>query len=574
MDDLSSVYETLRGTTGRRRAEAGEYARVVEFGPHEARAPIERSGSWLVTAGVPHLRTASQPPRVEDAEGQFAWISYDSLQDELTVATDPFGLFGVFTARRGGRTYVATSALALAKHLGARPSRFGIEAFLRAGYHFGTATNWDGIERLDPGTAIVFTSDGRRSRTYWRPFVDRDVSRMTLEETSRHCIEVASSTFADLLVGDPGAWADLTGGLDTRLLVLLLSRAGLQFRTNTTGDDASVDVRIARRVAAAGGWEWKQINRPPDAGPILEPLLPLSLAWGDGHLDVIHLAGTLWGHREKSFVHRSLFVGGGGEHLRNFAWKQEFLAAGKTNRVNMANWVDMRLLHALDLSPLADDPTPRVRADMIRRMATWAEPYSSERNTTQLDVMYAYKMTGHFGAYLSAAAAFLRVEIPLYLRPVFSIAFSADYRQRSSHRLQRRMMAMLDPRIAALATTNGGPAEPMRLRNAYRFLPYYADIGRRAVAKVSYKVSGYALLWPGEAVDENISLARRHLVTQLMENGVLEPRRMRSGSLYRARELEALVDRARRGDFTGFELLARIATVELALRVVDTALDE
>src|SRR5207249_1838096 len=128
---------------------------------------------------------------------------------------------------------------------------------------------------------------------------------------------------------------------------------------------------------------------------IIETLIPTSVAWSDGHLDVIDLARTLWGHREKSRIHQSLLVGGGGEHFRNFAWQQEFLKAGKSTQVNLANWIDLRLLHPLDTSVFVRDPTDEVRVDMGQRMLAWAAPYSSELNTTQLDVMYMYKMMGH-----------------------------------------------------------------------------------------------------------------------------------------------------------------------------------
>jgi len=66
----------------------------------------------------------------------------------------------MYTAERGTRTYVSDSALVLAKHLRARPSRLGQLTFLRAGYHFGAMTSWEGIARLDPGACISFTPSG------------------------------------------------------------------------------------------------------------------------------------------------------------------------------------------------------------------------------------------------------------------------------------------------------------------------------------------------------------------------------------------------------------------------------
>src|SRR5207253_5578999 len=72
----------------------------------------------------------------------------------------------------GVQTCALPISLALAKHLGARPSSLGLSVYLRAGYQFGSVTNWEGIERLDPGTRVTFTRDGAVRHTYWRPTVD------------------------------------------------------------------------------------------------------------------------------------------------------------------------------------------------------------------------------------------------------------------------------------------------------------------------------------------------------------------------------------------------------------------
>jgi hypothetical protein len=576
VERLATSYERLRGPASRHRASAGEHARVIGLGlnsesAQEAHAHIS---SWAFTAGAAHNTLGEQPPRLEDLEGQFAWISYDAEGDAVEVGSDPFGMFPVYVAQHDGKSYIATSALALAKHLHCSPSRIGVEVFLRAGYHFGTLTNWEGLQRLEPGVRIVFARDDRRFETYWRPQMDPAVAGMTFRESVTHCTAVARDTYSQLLTADPGLWTDLSGGFDTRLLALLLREAGVEFRTNTTGDDTSVEVEIARHVAQLGGWEWTQLKLPDNWSEVILTLLPTSVAWSDGHLDALPLAKTLWGHREKSRVHRSLLIGGGGEHYRHFAWQQEFLRAGKSTQVNMDNWLDMRLLHAIDTTIFVRDPTAEVRANLAQRMRDWASPYSSELNTTQLDVMYAYKVTGHFGAYLAAAGAFLQAQLPFYFRPVFAAVCSTSYRHRANHRLMRHMIHSLDPRIASVQTTTGGPAEPWRASNLHRFLPYYGDTARRAVAKVSQKVAGRTLLASTRGGNEKMAVGRAAVLKQLVKEDVLVPARMRTGRLFEPTTLEGLIERAARPDFSRDELIGRIVTLELALQAVDASLDD
>src|SRR5204862_6482607 len=175
--------------------------------------------------------------------------------------------------------------------------------------------------------------------------------------------------------------------------------------------------------------------------------------------DALQLAEVLWGHIERARSHPGLYIGGGGEHFRSYAWQQEFLNAGRSNRVNLDNWVDMMMMRPMSTRVFVEDPTAEVRENPRARMAAYAQPYAAHLNTVQLDMLYAYKCTGHFGAYLSAATGVITPQLPFYLKEVFDAAFSTSYRHRGGHRLMRRMIERLDPRLAAIETAKGGPAQ-------------------------------------------------------------------------------------------------------------------
>jgi asparagine synthetase B (glutamine-hydrolysing) len=593
IDQLTSAYESLRGAGKRSAACAGSFARVATIcatsgggcshamagaampgaASADARLPRSAGSSWVILTGTPHDPSGSGGADLQALDGQFTWASYDAPRDELSVATDPFGMQALYLAERRGRTYFSTSALALAKHLRARPSELGLGMFLRAGYQFGSVTNWEGIERLDPGTCVSFTARGPERRIYWRPTVDEAVARMGLAEAAEHCRSVTTSTLRSHLRGRQRGWADLTGGYDSRLLALLLAEAGVDFAANTVGRENDLDVRIAAQVANTAGWEWSRFDIPSSWREILPGLIPLSVAWGDCHLDVLQLAEVLWGHLEKAGVHPSLLGGGGGEHFRGFAWQQEFLRAGRSTEVNLDNWIDMRLLKPVSTQIFAHDPTPELREHLRARMAAYAAPYSSHRNTTQLDVLYAYKITGHFGAYASAASGAIGYELPFYFKPVFSVAFSTSHRHRTGHRLMRRMIAALDPRVAALSTADGGPAEPPRLGNLHRFTPYYRTIARKAVNKISERLLERPLLLPRAASDPVRAGARAAFVDGLEEGGPLRAETMRSGPMFKRNALNDLLSRAEDPSLKDAAMLGRVLTVELALRTVDAALD-
>jgi hypothetical protein len=560
LDDLAACYELVNG--GRRRETlTAPHAQVVVIGED---SPVVRSGeSWAAAAGVVHTSVPLAEARPEQLDGPFALVAYDAAADELTVATDPFAMQSLYVAERGGRTYVSTAALPLARHLGAARSDLGTLTFLRTGYQLGPVTHWDGIERLEPGTCLTFGRSGVVRRTYWRPEVDDSVTRRGFESAVEHAVDVLNATYATLLGGRETTWADLTGGFDTRLMGLVLDRAGVDFATNTVGDDGDPDVRIARAVAGLAGWRWIQLSLPDAWERIFPAFFPLAVAWSDGRLEALQLAQVLWGHAQKSLEQTSLLLGGGHEHFRGHTWQQEFLRAGRSKQVNFDNLLDMRwMAQPVNTSMLQRDPSPEIRADLAARARTWAAPYAGEPNTVQLDVLHAHRMVGHFGAFATAGGAFLHVQVPAYFKPVFTTAFSTSFRHRLNHRLMRHMIRRLDPRIAALATTAGGPAEPWRAANLHRFVPYFAKIGRRAVTKLSRRAIGRGLLAARPPTDRRVLAARHGALRSLG----LRHAEMLTADLYRGPQLDAFLERALRPGFEDANMLTRIVTLELALR--------
>ncbi|MGY1671028.1 hypothetical protein [Geodermatophilus sp. SYSU D00710] len=575
LERLVSCYETVRGPCAVTVSRGGSRVRAARLQPAEtpSRSP-GTSPEWPLTIGVPSSSSSAAPGSaawLAAADGQFALVGHDPASAEAVVANDPMGMVGVYLAVRPGAVYVSTSSLALARFLAAPADRLAVQSFLLSGYHFGAGTHWRGIERLEPGQVLRVGPGGQCREHYWRPQVDPEVRSLSLRKAADHCIDVAVDTFRSRLAGRPETWIDLTGGYDSRLLALLLRRAGVAFRANTRHTTNPDDLAIACRIADLTGCEWVHPELPTDWDTVLPRELDSSLAWGDGQLEVLQLSRVSWVHRLLARTLPSLLSGGGGEHLQFAGWKSEFAAAGRSTRVNLDNWIDMRMIKPVDRSVLAGDPLPEVREDMRGRLARWAEPYAGELNTTQLDLLYAYKSTGHFGAYRSADDGWLTAQLPFYFRPVFEVAFSTDHRHRNGHRLMRHMVERLDPVVAALPTTRGGPAQPLRITSAHRFAPYYTQLARKAVTKVSDRVLGRPLLMQRRTFPW-ASRVNASVLEELAARGSFRPDQLRSGDLYRPETLRRLLQTGRRPGATQDALLGRVITVELCLQATGTGI--
>ncbi len=571
---LSATYESLRGAFGSQGSVGCGWARVQVI-DHAAPAMIgvEHDGEGFSAWAGPINGRAGTRVGLESLDGQFALVRLDQTGTTLRVVTDPLGMKPLFTARTGELTYVSTSALVLAKHLRSRPSRSGLERFLRTGSQFGCETPWEGITRMQPATALNFTPRGAQLDTYWLPAVEEDVHRLDFAECAEVCIGRAVEAMSASYQG-AHPWLDLTGGFDTRLLALLARQAALDFDTNTSGKEDSDDVRLARRIAEKAGWSWTHF-RPPDGWSELLPArLTEAVVWGDCHLDAISLSEVMQGHRQRAQTETMLLNGGGGEHFRDYPWSQELLSAGRSTSVNLERLIAWRALTPIDLSIFESDPTPRVSAGLRSEFEARIAPFSSLPNTFQCDLLYALKATGHFGAYQAAAGAWMHVELPFYLKASFTTAISAQARHRNFHRLMRKMMQRLDPVIAAIATDTGGPAEPLGIANLYRFAPYPWRRGKRFLTRIR---GGLAQLGGGASDSAGgpgpREAALGQVIGALREQGRLVPGQMRSGKLYDQARLAQLLDRAI-SDPAGadWSTVGRVLTVELALDALDSGL--
>lgn len=560
---LAAAYAALHETTGRRKLAAETRAEVVLFGDGGT-PPDDRDNAWVASVG-----TLVGDPFADLAALEGNFCLFRAHGGSAEAAVDPFGMQPLYRARRGGFTYLSTSALALARHLRAQPDHLGLLVFLRTGYQVGARTHWEGIVRLDPATRLRFDDDGDTEDVYWRPERDPSFAKLSLSDTSSRCLEIGVETCRSLVAELPQMWADLTGGYDTRLLALLLRAADRTFVTNTVGAPETEDVRLAREVARRGRWPWVHFTLPAEWPTLLSSYVNEAVAAADAHLNALELAEVLWVHREKARDRTRLMNGGGGEHYQFHPWRTEFLRAGRSSEINWSNYVPMGLMRPLDTSVVRSFPAAEVENDLRERMARHVAPYADEPNTVKLDLLFAYRMTGHFGAYGAAARRYICPEFPFYTRPVFLAGFSSHHRHRNAHRLMRHMIERLDPSIAAVPTEKGGPAQPTRVTNIHRFVPYYTRLGRKAVNKVTDKVFGRPLLSAAVHVDPLRGAARAKMIDDLG----LRTSDWRSGSLYEPPKLRELLDTAGQADFAQAGLLGRMITIELALRAAEAAVD-
>lgn len=546
------------------------------------------TGSWLMAAGtVVDTRHVAPDGDLglllqdylihgasvfERCDGLFALVVYNGSTQSLAVITDPFGYFSVFYGIRDGRTFVSTSALAIARQIGSAPDHTGVSCFLRTGKVFGNMTLWHDVKRLRAATALEFAHGTMRELRYWVPAVDEPVANLSFAESVEVSMEVLQHVLKRNLEREGKVWTDLTGGFDTRLLAMVLERAGIPFKANSVGPSEHPDVRIARTIVSKTGWDYQHFELPETWPQECPHYLKDALGMGDAHLDVLSLARPLWASRQRVGQYTTLLNGLGGEMWRGPIWWPEGANLGKSTVVNYDRqfW---SLTHPIPDAIFVTDPTDRVREEVIGQFKCVGEQYPDLPNSAKLDYVWTYRETAHVGAWGSFLSSVLRSIPPLFSKDIVTHVISLSYRWKVRNQLVRRMLERYRPVLANLEVEGRGPAVPRRITNFYRFIPARVNFYRKAANKLGEIILGKSLGLANRHTGYSLVEWRQEILRFAEAERLFHPSEMRSGNLYNLDQLRTFLSQAQTEKFQYDEFLGWVITVEMALRAVGAASD-
>lgn len=547
-----------------------------------------RTGAWLIAAGTvidtkhpaadgnldallqDYLAKGEQV--FARCDGQFALALYDAPARRALIVSDAFGYFSIFYGARNGRTFVSTSALAVAEQIDAAADPLAVHCFLQTGKVFGEMTLWRGVKRLTGATVLQLDAQETRRAHYWTLTPDPSLEKLSLTDAVDASVTRVGAILKNNLAREGKMWSDLTGGFDTRVLTFFLTRAQLPFKANFVGPAEHEDVRLAQKIVKRFGWEHEHFELQRDWAQCCVTLLDEALGRGDAHLNVLLLLRALWVHKQEACQTKLLLGGLGGEIWRGLAWWPERAALGATAHAHYDRQL-WSIMHPLPQEIFAADMRAQVRAAVMEQFAAVGEREPDAMNTLKLDRVYTFRETAHAGAWTSFGASMLRVLAPLFSKEIVRHVISLDYRWRKNNALVKTMLEKYNPALAQIPVEGRGPAVPLRVSNSYRFAPAAFAQGRKAARKFAQVRFGKALWSDVRAEGYSRAAWRNAILDYAAPRAWLDPAQMRSANLYDAEALTNFLARARTPTFHADELLGRILTVEMALDAVNTSLD-
>jgi asparagine synthase (glutamine-hydrolysing) len=165
---------------------------------------------------------------VHRLDGQFAYALHDRDTGELLLVRDRLGILPLYYHVDAERIAFASEIKALLPVLpgGPRIDTASLDAYLSLRSVPAPYTLFEGVRKLPAGHRLRVTADGRTSLEHYWSIPDAHRSRMADGEAVDAVEGALERSVAAAMVSDVPLGAYLSGGLDSSLIVALMSKAG------------------------------------------------------------------------------------------------------------------------------------------------------------------------------------------------------------------------------------------------------------------------------------------------------------------------------------------------------------
>jgi asparagine synthase (glutamine-hydrolysing) len=211
---------------------------------------------------------------VKHLRGAFAFALWDARKDRLLIARDRFGEKPLYLHERNGAVYFASEIKALLKAgVQAKADPAALWDCLAHRYVPGPRTLFAGIRKLAPATYGLWQFGKLREVRYWIP---PDRNPYVKNGGGKDTVEGFVDSLEESVKLHSGSGVLLSGGLDSSVLVALMSRNGAKphtFSLGFEGDKASELAHAAQLAKHYGTAHQEIVIAPRDLIPSLAKLV-------------------------------------------------------------------------------------------------------------------------------------------------------------------------------------------------------------------------------------------------------------------------------------------------------------
>jgi hypothetical protein len=447
-------------------------------------------------------------------KGVYFVVLRDKLNGTSTAFVDNSGLYHAYCSEER----VSNSFLGLAGMEQLGPQDADAEALVEF-FHFGCIyegkTLLQGIRKIGPGELLHFATRGPLRREA-KKMVDiampsQEPFEFMLEKLSRAIVTEEISL-------------DLTGGIDSRLLAVVLDYFGLTFEVAASGVPGNEDLALAGAVASVLRRKL-QVTYHDSGKEDWDRLLEIC----DGLFDPAKASRPMQLHHDRARRGITLALSGaGGELFKDFWWLQDFPFYAKRSP-NLERLYSFRIASGELQHAYLAGRYHSLSLTYHDRLVQALAHYVSGSNTQTYDrIYYSFKMQALAGRFLTNGLASIDMYAPYLERDAVRAGYTMERGQRFFNRYHRQIVTKYSLAAARLPSTEGGMSASTEGGAIARDLSrYVADRWRRLRHKINRNYS----LRPGEQGPDDpqmkqhlrFVLEKRRSLERLKDEGILNP---------------------------------------------------
>lgn len=388
-------------------------------------------------------------------DGAFCGVLIDERVGAF-VFTDRLGFRKAFV-RRGDKTSYATSrAVILGRGLGLAPDAAGVACCTLLGNTIGRRTLFASCDAVMPASAIEVCS-GREER-YWH--IDRFLAERPRDAAATNELrERFNSACRSLIMAQPCAAMNLTGGLDTRAILSAALLTGRPLAAITSGTAEGPTIQSV--VNAVGGVRHHFIR--PRAGVLPDGARVFALLT-DGEWDAT-LGDEMvdYWQRASSVAADGCLHGGVGEVWRSYYYKPLWPSDAAIARDPLTYLVHRLIRPRARVAGLLRADLRRDLVDLVRREAAtiWAMVSGADGRFAAIDGFYLLERQRGLTRIASAADLWNPAHAPFAHTAFLPAALGYLGPQNRGDTLHRALIAGNSPALARLARYGGDSCAPL-----------------------------------------------------------------------------------------------------------------
>jgi hypothetical protein len=501
--DLEGVTEALPARVRAMRCDelASEHV-VARVWSHDASRSVGgavdvETGSWLALLGNPSRPdlVAVDPDELlerllveatrtglgvfDGLSPPFGAIFHDARTEETHILVDRCGLQHLYVLERDdGSVWLSSSSLALAAALAPSLDPEGVAEWLGVGHFISQRTFFRGMRKLGCGERLTLTREGAVSSAGWRP------ATRTFEGDA---LEAFTSSFRESVLaaatGAPVA-IEITGGLDSRLVLAVMTEYGKRFFGWTVGRPDSAELRTVAELQRRVRFE----HVTADLGATFVTSLPKLVSemheLADGEVSAVEYAPLLVAFELLAGRRTTSVSGSGGEIARGYyhgvlghgAGPRGVPVAALARKVSRDTG-SLRAAARLALLPDGQDP-------VAGAIEAFVETSSAAHPAAILDDFYVRSRMQRFGGRnITTTGLFCRQGLPYFANDLVDLVFSLPTELTADGRLVRRTLQALAPTLASVNLDTGVPVRPPSLRHPGVAIRRAAAKGRKGLVR-------------------------------------------------------------------------------------------